>query len=539
MIISVGARTDTGTRDNNEDSYAVLTNHQGNLCVDAVLIVADGMGGRAYGERASSTAVETVRATLSELLSVSAAENPPIQDALTTALRRANSQVYDMAAENPGRQPMGTTCTTAVVAGDKLFVGHVGDSRAYLLRDDILRPITSDHSFVAEQMRAGQLSDHDARRSRFKNVITKAVGIEPTLQPDIGLHALKDGDVILVCTDGLTGMIDEAGITQILFQSKDPQLACDYLVEAAKRAGGKDNISALVAFVGQPVFTPIMQKPSPAPDRNGISEVKTARTRPPRAPREAAASGQESPASPNAVAGESASARTERFLSEEAGNGRPSRPAIPLQAVFFVAGVIIGIAALGIALVSAHVVRTVGHAPYFAPYERHPVAPAPVDLATVNYAAPAPLLYKPLRPGFLEPAAGGFLVMTAEGQMLEVGETGQIVRSYPSALSGPPATTSAPASGQTAAAPAKLPPIEGIAADRQGDIYRSNSGKKTIAKFGPNGAFLRTIDSGELAGPGALAVADDGDIFVIDDGRLTLIKALPAPAPTAGAKPSP
>src|SRR5579883_2413413 len=185
MKISAGARTDTGTRDNNEDSLAVLTNHKGDLRVDCVMIVADGMGGRAYGERASSAAVDSIHKTLKELLAVNAPEAPPVPDALATALRRANSLVYDLAENNPGRQPMGTTCTTAVIAEDKLYIAHVGDSRAYLLRDDILRPIPTDHSYVAEQIRAGHLSDHDARSSRFKNVITKAVGIEPTLQPDI------------------------------------------------------------------------------------------------------------------------------------------------------------------------------------------------------------------------------------------------------------------------------------------------------------------------------------------------------------------
>lgn len=522
MKITVGARTDTGTRDNNEDSYAVLTNHQGTLRADAVLIVADGMGGRAYGEKASSNAVDSVRATLSELLAVNAPEQPPIQDALATALRRANSLVYDMAAENPGRQPMGTTCTTAVIAGDKLFIGHVGDSRAYLLRDDILRPITSDHSFVAEQMRQGHLSDHDARRSRFRNVITRAVGIEPTIQPDIEFHVIKDGDVILVCTDGLTGMIDEAGITQILFQSRDAQVACDYLVEAAKRAGGKDNISALVAFVGEPVLvTPKAPPARPVSTaRNGADKAKG-----PRQPRTLTPA-QKSEAAK--VSEESGSARAEKFLDDIGTESQPRRMAPLAGVVLFIAGLVVGALLFAAFLVSGHVVQTVSRAPYLAPYEKPVVKPAAIDLATVNYAAPAPLLYKPLRADFLQQAPGGLLVMTTQGRLLLASTSGQLIRTYPGSFAPTPTPTPAPTPGQAAPPAAPKPAAIGVAADRQGDLYRADPAKRALDKFGPDGKFQRTIDAGELTSPGTLAVSDNGDIFVVDNGRLMFIKALPS-----------
>ncbi|HEX5323090.1 MAG TPA: protein phosphatase 2C domain-containing protein [Capsulimonadaceae bacterium] len=523
MNITAGARTDSGARDNNEDSLAVLTNHQGNLRADCIMIIADGMGGRAYGERASASAVESIRATLAELLSVSAAEKPPIQDALATALRRANSLVYDLAAVNPGRQPMGTTCTTAVIAEDKLFIAHVGDSRAYLLRDDILRAITTDHSFVAEQMRAGHLSDHDARRSRFKNVITKAVGIEPTLQPDIDGHALREGDAVLLCTDGLTGTIDEAGITQIVLQSRDPQTTCDYLVEAAKRAGAKDNISVIAVYVGEPAFIPTAKTKEPLRTPKNV-DGPARRPRPPRLPVKAS--------SPKAVEKASGSERAERFLNETATDAPEGRARVASPVLLLLAGLLLGAVVALASLIGGHIVRVTSSPPYFAPFIKSAAKPVVVDLSTVGYMAPSPILYKPLRTDFLQATDGGYLVATQQGRLLLVNPAGQIARTYPGPLgvAAPPTPTSVPANSSVTAAPpadATVVPPVGIVADQQGDLYRSDPAKRSIDKYRPDGSFLRTIGAGELANPGALTVAVNGDIFVVDNGRLVIVRARP------------
>jgi protein phosphatase len=522
MKITAGARTDPGARDNNEDSLAVLTNHQGKLRADCVMIIADGMGGRAYGERASSAAVDSIRNTLTELLAKSAPEAPPIQDALATALRRANSLVYDLAAENPGKQPMGTTCTTGVIIEDKLHIAHVGDSRAYLLRDDILRPITTDHSYVAEQIRAGQLSDHDARSSRFKNVITKAVGIEPTLQPDIEGHVLRDGDALLFCTDGLSGTIDEAGITQIILQSHDPQTTSDYLVEAAKRAGAKDNISVIVVFIGEPAFAPIVKKKEQVRSLKAVPNI----SRRPRIPR---------PAHPEVSASkpieeETVTARTERFLQEESQEKPESAPRKPLGAPLFVLGLLLGIVAAVASLVGAHIVRLSSHSPYISAAVKAMPKPVAIDLSNLSYAAPAPLLYKPLRQDFIQPAPGGYLVATPQSRLLLVNSKGQVLIYYPTSVSIP--APSAP-SATTPGAPSTPPPAvqpAGIAIDRQGDLYKSDPVKRSIDKFRYDGTFSRTIDAGELVNPGALVVAENGDIFLIANGRLTLVRAQPQAA---------
>ena len=142
---------------------------------------------------------------------------------------------------------MGTTCVAAVVQGETLSVAHAGDSRAYLLRDGALERLTDDHSYVAEQVRAGAISEESAQRSRFRNVITRAVGIEPTITPDVSQRPVLPGDTLLLCTDGLTNMVPEDQIARTLQQAPSPQAAAERLIQLANRNGGKDNITAVVA----------------------------------------------------------------------------------------------------------------------------------------------------------------------------------------------------------------------------------------------------------------------------------------------------
>ena len=232
MDVSLGAKTDAGRRENNEDAVLVLRSPNGELGADAVIVVADGMGGRAFGEDASSTAVKTVKATLLQLLKPGPAM-PPVSDALATAIRRANSDVFELARSKSGQKGMGTTCVAAVIAGDTLTIAHVGDSRAYLLRDGLLRRLTEDHSYIHDQVKSGNLSDHDARTSRFRHVITKAIGIDATVNPDIQSHKIAEGDCLLFCTDGLSNTVDEAGMIQIMSRARTTQEAIEDLVDAA------------------------------------------------------------------------------------------------------------------------------------------------------------------------------------------------------------------------------------------------------------------------------------------------------------------
>ena len=247
MNVVIGAKTDPGRRPNNEDQLAVVDVRRHGLRADGVLVIADGMGGRSFGEKASAAAVETVQATLIEMLAAGRADAVDTGEALASALRKANARVYELGHEDEAHQGMGTTCVAAVVQGETLSIAHAGDSRAYLLRDGALERLTDDHSYVAEQVRAGVITEESAQRSRFRNVITRAIGIEPTITPDLSQHPLRPGDTVLLCTDGLTNMVPEDQIARVMQQAPSPQSAADRLIQIANRNGGKDNITAVVA----------------------------------------------------------------------------------------------------------------------------------------------------------------------------------------------------------------------------------------------------------------------------------------------------
>ncbi|MHB0913606.1 MAG: PP2C family protein-serine/threonine phosphatase [Armatimonadota bacterium] len=220
-------KTDIGKRSENEDACLVLSD------VETLIVVADGMGGLLSGARASSLAVETVRERF--------AWSGDPERSLSEALMAANRAVFSEPAE------MGTTCTALAVRGGVLYYAHLGDSRAYLYRQEELSQFTLDHTFAAEKARSGEIGAEDARRSRFRNLITKALGIAPDVRPDTGRVELVPGDTILVCTDGLWAPIPDAKIAEILAVSP-PQIACDRLVGEALSAGGTDNITVVVAL---------------------------------------------------------------------------------------------------------------------------------------------------------------------------------------------------------------------------------------------------------------------------------------------------
>lgn len=157
-----------------------------------------------------------------------------------------NEVIRDRAQIEPALAGMGTTATLTYSVGDTLFVLHVGDSRAYLFRRQDLRQLTDDHTVAQALVRAGQIEPEEVATHRMRHVLTNALGVSENVKPDIHEHKLLDGDRLLVCTDGLTDMVDDEAIAAILQQHQDPQAACDALVEAALAAGGKDNVTVLV-----------------------------------------------------------------------------------------------------------------------------------------------------------------------------------------------------------------------------------------------------------------------------------------------------
>ena len=217
-----------------------------------LFVVADGMGGRAAGEQASALAIDSVESFVLESLKWFAACQGDEQDQVLTdfqnALREASLRVHTRATEHPELHGMGTTLTLAYSLNDELFVAHAGDSRCYLRRDGKLHRLTRDHTLVADMVRNGILPAEAAPRHRWRHVITNFVGGDSAeKEVDVELHKLKleSGDVILLCSDGLTEMLDDEEISRIL--QSQPEEACHQFVTRANDLGGRDNITSVVA----------------------------------------------------------------------------------------------------------------------------------------------------------------------------------------------------------------------------------------------------------------------------------------------------
>jgi PPM family protein phosphatase len=231
VVVEEAHKTDTGRqRQANEDSY---------FARPPVFAVADGMGGAQAGEVASRIAARAFEQGLDS-------EAPP-ESQLEGIAREANREIHELAQRDSAHAGMGTTLTAAMVQGDDVSVGHVGDSRAYVLRDGELRRLTKDHSLVEELRRQGRLTDEEAEEHPQRSIITRALGPEPEVNVDTMSFPARSGDVFLLCSDGLTTMVSEPEILRILSEAKTLRGAVNRLVEAANAQGGRDNITA-VAF---------------------------------------------------------------------------------------------------------------------------------------------------------------------------------------------------------------------------------------------------------------------------------------------------
>jgi serine/threonine protein phosphatase PrpC len=240
--LSVAARTDVGRiRAGNEDSlYADASESRG------LFIVADGMGGHAAGEVASEMAVAIIADSLGALVSVDA---PDTHDKVAEALKRANDAIYRRTVLESDKQGMGTTASVLLLSDTGYVIGQVGDSRIYLLRDGALRQLTKDHSYVQEQVDAGFLTPEQARYHPYSNVITRCVGANDSVEPDVFSGPVQAGDVYLVASDGLTGMVDDRRLQQLLSSNAQPRRVVDALIAEANGRGGLDNITAVLVQV--------------------------------------------------------------------------------------------------------------------------------------------------------------------------------------------------------------------------------------------------------------------------------------------------
>lgn len=245
LDIRMGARTDLGrVRENNEDKFEFFAPEELELLAvkGSFYAVADGMGGHASGQVASDLALKLI------VSNYYGDPNDDVEESLRKAVQFANSYIFDAAQAIPERNGMGTTCTVAVIKNDKLYIGQVGDSRLYLVREGEIRQVTEDHSWVAEQVSRGALTKEEAEMSPFRNVITRSLGAGSDVEVDIFEEKIKKDDVFVLCSDGLSGYVTDDDILE-LASTWSPSMAAMKLVDQANENGGGDNITAMVVAI--------------------------------------------------------------------------------------------------------------------------------------------------------------------------------------------------------------------------------------------------------------------------------------------------
>ena len=239
------AKTDPGrTRGNNEDSVAY------DECA-LTAILADGMGGYNAGEIASGMATAFIKSELGRWLleAGNSASISEVRRAMEICVSNANLSIFNSANFNASYAGMGTTLVMMVFREPYVLVGHIGDSRCYRLRQGVLSQLTKDHSLLQEQIDAGLVSPEQASTSTIKNLVTRALGVDDTVILDVNEYAVEVGDLYLLCSDGLSDMLEDEAIAKILASETDPELAAAQLIDAANANGGRDNISVLLVEV--------------------------------------------------------------------------------------------------------------------------------------------------------------------------------------------------------------------------------------------------------------------------------------------------
>ena len=250
--VDLGAGSDVGSvREQNEDAFhTLLGTGSDKELFDALLIVADGMGGHAAGEVASEMAVTNLPKHLVEAIS-SADDHEDLAEILSESVRKTNRDIFDKSKEDDTRG-MGTTLTVGMVVEDEFIYAHVGDSRGYLLREGSIEQLTTDHSWVGEQVALGILTEEQAENHPRRNIITRAVGLDSTVEVDSGSVKLLLLDQILLCSDGLHGLVKSDDIVEIC-NEEDPEDAFQSLIDMANGRGGHDNITVVIAKMDEGV----------------------------------------------------------------------------------------------------------------------------------------------------------------------------------------------------------------------------------------------------------------------------------------------
>lgn len=518
--IAFGYKSDAGRRrDTNEDSCAVLNRAQLNGKLDALMIVADGLGGRRAGEVASSLLVETISLGVLETTAavVRPLSPPDVEQLLLDTIVRANGKImtqgkFQLRSDARG---MATTCVSAILRDNMLTIGNVGDSRIYLLRSGEIQQLTQDHSEVFREFVKGNLTESEARNHRFRNQITRAVGLESNVQPDISSLPLAEGDTLLLCSDGLTTEVPDDVVAAVLAAAPGAQEACDLLVSIALRHGGRDNITVVVMRYGE--FTPsgpfdgdffLEDEADTDPNQEWRNET--------RAEDELRWAEDDKPS------------HTEHPAFEPATivRGTSYRPGSPASIVaqYAIAG-IIGLLILGM-LVEGAMIYNLHH--QVAAIPDTPVkpvqTPAPASVAQA-YNAPKQVMETPVLPDILQISAkGNPIVATLDGSLQtflmaqkRLLPLGDLIPKLPKA----PLPSKHSARGKSHA---------DVYCDASGNLYCLNPETKCIETYTSTGTRTNhDLGKGSLVAPTKLIVDSNGSIFVIDDGHLKVLTAAAEP----------
>jgi protein phosphatase len=436
------------------------------------------MGGRAHGKVASETATSVIYRELAHILVMRRRlEQPYLLDSIDKAIAKANEKIASLVSLKPDADGMGTTVAVALLLRDSIYVGHVGDSRVYLLNgnEHSLTSLTQDHSVVQDEVRAGRLTQEEARRSKYRNMITRAVGVAEEVDPDISSFQLQPETVsyIVISSDGMHGSVPENQIASILRQYPDnPQLAAEILVDTARDNGARDNISAIVASIDTRFD-------------DGI---------------ELAADGSILP---------------QAISHEHSSYAKPRKMAWLTRA---------NVLAFGIGMLIMSAIAWRFFPPELAPKSSFlPIpsptlftTPAPIpatnNLAQVDYSSPVIILKQSIEPNMLLLGANDTVIVmdiTSE-QLIQVDESsGKVVKTSPSNT-----------------LPANIKSDTGVQEDSdiEGNLYLLSNSPPEIMKLDSDLKLIRTIGEGSLTHPTAIKVMQNGNIFVIDSGKLKVFR---------------
>jgi PPM family protein phosphatase len=266
FTVEVAGKTDVGcVRSNNEDNFGYDWRY-------GIYVVCDGMGGQAAGEVAAKMSVDTIltyfRTSSRSGHFPKVGEQPEgaseRASRLNSAIQLANQSVFEAATTHAAQSGMGSTVVAVVAEGTFFSIGHVGDSRIYLVRGGDVQQLTNDHSLVMEQVRRGLITLAEARTSKMQNIIVRALGAEATVKPDLDDLLALPGDVLVLCSDGLTRHVPDDSIAEVVSNTPDLQQACELLIQAARDGGGEDNITCLLLrFIVQPWYKKWLSKVFP------------------------------------------------------------------------------------------------------------------------------------------------------------------------------------------------------------------------------------------------------------------------------------